>query len=146
MLDLRLFGSRLFAMGVGAGFITFMGMHWMRFVMPFYLHGVMGFSIAQVGLIMVPNAIAMILMGPMAGRLSDRYGWGRFNGAGSMMSASAIFLLAFFVDRSAPLVYLLILGDGIAELRDRQCSIPPTTPLCSAPLIPRRYGVVVGSP
>ena len=142
MLDLRLFGSRLFAMGVGAGFITFMGMHWMRFVMPFYLHGVMGFSIAQVGLIMVPNAIAMILMGPMAGRLSDRYGWGRFNGAGSMMSAGGIFLLAFFVDRSAPLGFLILAmvlqscGTGIFNS-------PNHTSVLST-VDPRRYGVVAG--
>ncbi|MCE2464749.1 MAG: MFS transporter [Dehalococcoidia bacterium] len=142
MLDLRLFGSRLFAMGVSAGFIAFMGMHWMRFVMPFYLHGVMGYSISQVGLIMVPNAIAMILMGPMAGRLSDRYGWGRFNGAGSLMSATGIFLLAFFVDRSAPLGFLILAmvlqssGTGIFNS-------PNHTSVLST-VDPRRYGVVSG--
>ncbi len=142
MLDLRLFGRRLFAMGVSAGFISFMGMHWMRFVMPFYLHGVMGFSIAQVGLIMVPNAIAMILMGPMAGRLSDRYGWGRFNGAGSIMSASGIFLLAFFVDRSAPLG-LIILAMVLQSCGTGIFNSPNHTSVLST-VDPGRYGVVSG--
>ena len=142
MLDLRLFGSRLFAMGVSAGFLMFMGMHWMRFLMPFYLHGVMGYSIAQVGLIMVPNAIAMILMGPMAGRLSDRYGWGRFNGAGSLMSAGGIFLLAFFVDRSAPLG-LLILGMVLQSCGTGIFNSPNHTSVLST-VDSRRYGVVSG--
>ncbi len=142
MLDLRLFGSRLFAMGVSAGFVMFMGMHWMRFLMPFYLHGVLGYTIAQVGLIMVPNAVAMILVGPMAGRLSDRYGWGRFNGAGSLMSVGGIFLLAFLVDRSAP-VGLLIFAMVFQSAGTGIFNSPNHTSVLST-VDPRRYGVVSG--
>ena len=142
MLELRLFKRRLFAMGVAAGFVNFMGMHWMRFLMPFYLHGVVGYSIAQVGLIMVPNAIAMILIGPISGRLSDRYGWGKFNAVGSITASAGLFMLAFFVDRSAPvglLIFAMVLqstGTGIFN--------SPNHASVLSTVEPRRYGVVSG--
>ena len=142
MLDLRLFQDRLFSMGVSAGFFTFMGMHWMRFLMPFYLHGVVGYSIAQVGLIMVPNAIAMIVIGPFSGRLSDRYGWGRFNIAGSTMAAAGLFLLAFFIDRSAPLP-LIIFAMALQASGNGVFNSPNHASVLST-VEAKRFGVVSG--
>jgi len=74
MIDLRLFGHRLFAIGVAVSFISFIGMSSMRFLMPFYLQVVQGYNPQQMGLIMVPAAVTLIVLGPVGGRLSDRYG------------------------------------------------------------------------
>ena len=100
LLDLRLFKLKLFTLGVSAGFIAFLGMSSIRFLMPFYLQAVLGYSPFQIGLIMVPNALCMIIMGPISGFLSDRYGWRKFNVGGLLLSAAGLFLLSRVTETS----------------------------------------------
>ena len=94
MLDVRLFKHRLFAVGVTAGFISFLGSTVIMFLMPFYLQSVRGYTPSQLGLIMVPNAMAMIVMGPLSGHFSDRYGWREFMVGGLIISMAGLFLLS----------------------------------------------------
>ena len=94
MLDMRLFQRRLFSFGVAAGFLNFLGMSSVRFLMPFYLQLVLGYTPARVGLIIVPGAASMIVMAPLSGRLSDRYGWRSFTVGGMLVSAAGLFLLS----------------------------------------------------
>lgn len=94
MLDLRLFTRRVFALGVLAGFVSFLGTSSVRFLMPFYLQGVLGYKPSQIGLIMLPTAITMTIMGPLAGRWSDRFGWRRFNVVGLALSATALYMIS----------------------------------------------------
>ncbi len=61
--------------------------------MPFYLQVVLGFSPAKMGLIIVPNALVMAVIGPLSGRLSDRYGWRRFNVGGLALLATGLVAL-----------------------------------------------------
>ena len=100
MMDLRLFKRRLFSLGMGAGFLSFLGSSSVRFLMPFYLQAVLGYSPARMGMIIVPMALSMSLTGPLGGRLSDRYGWRTFKVAGLMLSATGLFLLATVSERS----------------------------------------------
>ncbi len=94
MLDLRLFRGRLFSLGVAAGFLSFVGSTPVRFLMPFYLQKVLEYSPAQIGLVLVPVSLCMIITGPVSGRLSDRYGWRIFNVGGMILSASGLFILS----------------------------------------------------
>ena len=87
MFDVRLFKSRLFSFSVSASFLSFLGSQSVRFLIPFYLQAVLGFGPRQVGLIIVPAAVAMIITGPIGGRLSDRYGWTKFNVGGLALMA-----------------------------------------------------------
>ena len=75
ILDLRLFKRKLVALGVAAGWISFLGSSAARFLMPFYLQRVLLYSPKEVGLIMIPAAICMVVVGPVSGRLSDKFGW-----------------------------------------------------------------------
>jgi EmrB/QacA subfamily drug resistance transporter len=119
MLDLRLFQRKLLAMGIAAGWLSFLGSSGVRFLMAIYLQSVLGYSPRDAGLITLPMAIAMTFVGPFAGRLSDRYGWQRFNIAGSAAAALALFLLAFTLTGSSPvklIIPLLVLqsvGTGL---------------------------------
>ena len=65
-----------------------------RFLMPFYLQTIVGYTPAQVGLIMVPNALCIIALGPLSGRLSDRFGWRKFTVGGLAISIVGMLLLA----------------------------------------------------
>ena len=94
MLDLRLFRRRVFAFGVLASFMSFLGTTSVRYLMPFYLQGVMGLRPSQVGLVMLPTAVTMTIMGPVAGRLSDRYGWRLFNVAGLTLAAIGLYAIS----------------------------------------------------
>ena len=93
MMDVRLFRSALFSLSVAAFYISFLGMSAVRFLMPFYLQAVLGYSPAQVGLVIVPGAIAIIITGPLAGRLSDRYGWRPFTVGGMAICVAGLLTL-----------------------------------------------------
>jgi EmrB/QacA subfamily drug resistance transporter len=107
MLDLRLFRRRVFALGVLASFLSFLGTSSLRFLMPFYLQGVMGLRPSQVGLAMLPTAVTMTVMGPLAGRLSDRYGWRPFNVAGLTLAAIGLYTISR-VTATSPLTVVIV--------------------------------------
>ena len=75
LLDLRLFQRNVFSLGGSAHFLTFLGSSAALFLTPFYLQQVLGYTPRETGLILVPNAACMALLGPFSGHLSDRYGW-----------------------------------------------------------------------
>ena len=74
--------------------------------MPFYLQGVLGYNPGQVGLIMLPTAVTMTIMGPIAGRLSDRFGYRAFNVAGLLIASAGIFTISRVSD-STPLPVII---------------------------------------
>ena len=94
MLDLRLFKRKLVALGVAAGWISFLGSSAARFMMPFYLQRVLLYSPKEVGLILIPAAVCMVVLGPISGRLSDRFGWRTLTVGGMLLGAAAWLVLA----------------------------------------------------
>ena len=94
MLDMTLFRSRVFSIGIGTNFMSFLGITSARFLLPFYLQAALGYTPALVGFALLPNAASRIVMGPVSGFLSDRYGWRPFNIIGLLLSAGGLFVLA----------------------------------------------------
>ena len=94
MLDMGLFRSKVFAIGISTNFMSFLGITASRFLLPFYLQAALGYTPALVGMVLLPNAVSRIVMGPLSGRLSDRYGWRPFNVTGLLLSAAGLFTLA----------------------------------------------------
>ena len=101
MLDLRLFARKTFSFGMSAAFLTFMGSSSIFFLMPFYLQGVLGFSAKSAGLILMPGAVFMAVMGPISGALSDRFGPRWFTVGGLASSSAGLFLLARLTEDSS---------------------------------------------
>ena len=101
MLELRLFRRRNFAQGTAANFLTFMGSSAVLFMTPFYLQNVLGYRPSAAGLAVVPGALCMALLGPLSGRLSDRFGWRIFTTGGLMSSAAGILILSQLSDDSS---------------------------------------------
>ncbi|PKB78326.1 MAG: hypothetical protein BZY88_19000 [SAR202 cluster bacterium Io17-Chloro-G9] len=109
MLDLRLFGRKLFSLGVAAGWMMFLGSAGSRFLLPFYLQRLLELSPREVGLLMIAPALCIVAMGPISGRLSDRYGWRWLTVAGTALGAAAWFALAANLTESSPVVFIVLM-------------------------------------
>ena len=109
MLDLRLFKRKLVAMGIAAGWLSFLGSSAVRFLIAIYLQSVLGFSPRAAGLITLPMAVTMTFVGPVSGRLSDRFGWQKFNVGGSVIAALSLFLLAFSLTDATPVIVIMLI-------------------------------------
>lgn len=141
MLDVRFFKRKLFALGVSASFINFLGMSSIRFLMPFYLQAVLGYNAGQVGLIIVPGAFTFIVMGPLSGRLSDRFGWRLLNIGGLTVSAIGLFIMSTLrVDSS---VGVAMAGIILQSAGTGMFNAPNSSSILSA-VDRSKYGVVSG--
>ena len=101
MLDLRFFRVRTFSFGIGATFFTFLGMSAVLFLMPFYIQNVLGYSPKVAGLVVVPGALSMAVMGSVSGTLSDRFGWRWFTVGGLAASTVGLLLLTRITETSS---------------------------------------------
>jgi len=74
LVDLHLFRRRLFISSLGASLLSF----WMgashTFVVPFFLQNILEFSPSQIGMLIFPVALTVMVMAPLGGRFSDRVG------------------------------------------------------------------------
>ena len=109
MLELRLFKRKLVAIGASAAWLSFMGMSSSRFMMPFYLQRVLEISPRDVGLLLIPPAVCMVLFGPVSGRLSDRFGWRVLTVSGLACSAMASLAIAFTLAGSTPVIFIVLM-------------------------------------
>lgn len=74
ILDLDLFRNRLFsAANLSLLFIT-ATQSAIGVLLPFYLQNLMGFTPTQMGWIIIANSVVIIMVAPIAGGLSDRFG------------------------------------------------------------------------
>jgi MFS family permease len=141
MMDVRLFKRRLFSVGVAASYLSFVGMNSVRFLMPFYLQAVLGFSPGKVGLIMVPAATMMIVTGPVSGRLSDRFGVRPFTMGGMAVSMSGLLLLSTLTPSSS---YWLAIAGMVVQSFGMGIFSPPNSSSILSAVEQSKYGVISG--
>ena len=109
MLDMRLFKRKLVALGVAAGWFSFLGSSAARFMMPFYLQRVLEFSPWEVGRLLIAPAPCLVLVGPFSGRLSDRFGWRALTVGGLTLSATAWFIMAITLTESSSVLLIVMM-------------------------------------
>jgi len=109
MLDMRLFKRKLVSLGVAAGWFSFLGSSAARFMMPFYLQRVLEFGPRDVGLLLIPPALCLVVVGPLSGLLSDRFGWRGLTVGGLTLSAAAWFIMAITLTEASPVLLIVIL-------------------------------------
>ena len=100
MFNLRFFRDRVFSFGVAAAFLTFLGQSSVLFLMPFYIQNVLGFSPKIAGLVVMPGALFMAIMGSVSGTLSDRFGWRWFTVGGMICSVVGLAILSRITETS----------------------------------------------
>ena len=141
MLDMSLFRNRVFSMAIGARFVSFLGGSSVFFLMPFYLIQVLGYEARIAAFLLVPGAMGMLILGPVSGRLSDRFGTRWPATLGMVSSAAAMFTLSTVGVHSPPwhiVVGMILSGVGMGTF-----SSPNTSAIMGS--LPRdRYGVVSG--
>jgi len=117
IVDLTLFRNRVFSSATWSLFLTFVAVPGYILIMPFYLmHGI-GLTASAAGLLMAVNAMTTIVVGPISGSLSDRFGPVWFSTIGAAATGAAFYLMRGFdletqVTTIVPVLILLGVGVG----------------------------------
>jgi len=99
--------NRVFAFSGMAALINYSATSAIGFFISLYLQYLKGFDARTAGLIMISQPIAMTILSPVAGRLSDRKNPGVIASTGMGMTATGLILLCFF--REATPTYIVVL-------------------------------------
>jgi predicted MFS family arabinose efflux permease len=94
MLDLSLFRSGTYAGANLAMLLVALAMFGVFFFVSLYMQNVLGYSAVQAGAAFLPMTILIILVAPVAGRLSDRYGSRWLMSSGMVLLAVQLFYLS----------------------------------------------------
>ncbi|MCL7466386.1 DHA2 family efflux MFS transporter permease subunit [Phaeovulum sp. NW3] len=72
MLDVRIFGNFAFVSASVVSFILGAGLFGSTYLLPVFVQQIQGMTPTQAGLLLMPSGFAMLVVFPIAGRLSDR--------------------------------------------------------------------------
>ena len=109
VFDVRLIlKNRVLAFSGMAALIHYSATSAVGFFMSLYLQYLKGFDARTAGLIMISQPIAMALLSPMAGKLSDRKNPGVIASAGMGMTGLGLVLLCF-INSSTPIFFIILL-------------------------------------
>ncbi|MBI4928046.1 MAG: MFS transporter, partial [Anaerolineae bacterium] len=109
MVDLSLFGNRLFSANLLMGFLVFIVLS-ASFITPFLLEDVLGYSVQMVGLFMMASPIMIGVAAPVAGLLSDRFGSRVISLVGLLIAALGCFGISTLTADVTPLGIVLRLA------------------------------------
>ena len=139
MLDLSNFKHPNFSFSVSAGFLIFLGNSAVLFLTPFYLQRVLDLTPRESGLVMVPGAICMALLGPLSGRLSDKFGWRIFTLTGLALCGTGLLIMTRLTPSSS---ILLVLPALICHSSGMGIFYSPNVSAVLSTVTRSRYGVV----
>lgn len=106
LLDLRVFGYRMFRVSVALLCLAMSALFGTAILLPIYLQNVRGLGSLQTGLLLLPGGLLMGLAGPLVGRLLDRYGPRVLTVPGALLLVSCLLGLTQ-VGKEAPVPALL---------------------------------------
>ncbi|MGD1004925.1 MAG: MFS transporter [Methanoregulaceae archaeon] len=101
LIDMRLFTIRNFVLGSMAGGIFMLVFNGGEFLLPFFFERVQGISTEIAGLYLAIPAIALMVIGPISGALSDRIGSRILTTSAAVLAAVALYLLSLFSQTSS---------------------------------------------
>ncbi|WP_207947102.1 MDR family MFS transporter [Actinomadura sp. 7K507] len=107
LLDLRVLRHRTYALSLLLMSLGFMAMLGAMILLPIYLQNLRGLSPLETGLLVMPGGLAMGMLGPIVGRLFDRFGARVLIIPGS---AGVVLAMAGFTQISMTMPYWQILG------------------------------------
>jgi EmrB/QacA subfamily drug resistance transporter len=93
IIDMRLFRNRTFVSAVASLLCSMLALFAVGFLFPFYAEELRGFSPERTGLLLTPFPLAMAIVAPAAGALSDRIGSRWLAPLALVITAAALLLL-----------------------------------------------------
>jgi MFS family permease len=126
IVDLRLFTRRAFTAGAVSTSSSNLVMYTLIIGMPLYLGDVRDASTATIGVVLLCQSVAMVVISPVMGALADRIGAGpMLLGGAGLLLANQLALVAVFDDPPFVLlgVSLLVFGVGLGTLSPAMQSI-----------------------
>lgn len=141
MLDLGLFRSRLFKAATASAFLNYLCVFSASFLLPFYLMQGRSFTPSFAGLLITAQPLAMAMVAPISGYLSDRMGSRLLSTSGSVIILITLFALRNLGPESNVLeivVPLFCLGIGSGLF------VSPNTSAIMGSAPPNRQGVASG--
>jgi EmrB/QacA subfamily drug resistance transporter len=140
LVDMSLFASRQFSIGIVAGLLSYSVLFGSLFLIPFYLERTLDRSPAEAGLLLSPVPLALGVMAPLAGVLTDRFGSRLPTVLGMFLSALALLALAALPSSQLGLMLVLLglLGIGLGLFT------PPNNSAIMGSAPPDRLGVAGG--
>ncbi len=142
MLDLKLFEDRLFAYASTANFLNGLARGAVLFILIFFLQGPYGLDPLWAGIMMAPFGAAFMIVGPISGYLSDKYGSRGLSTAGLLVSAVGLLGLATIVSTTSYwfVAFCMILMGGGSGL-----FASPNTNAIMSSVRPEQRGIASGT-
>jgi EmrB/QacA subfamily drug resistance transporter len=115
LLDLKLFRSLSFSMANLSLVLSFITRITAAVLLPFLLQDGLGYSASKTGAVQITIPVAMLIVSPFAGRLSDKIGSRILTTAGFSLIGLSIFLLSLINANSGAIsvvLFLMIMGIG----------------------------------
>jgi MFS family permease len=141
MMDFGLFREKLFTYACAANAINGLARGAVLFVLIFFLQGPYGLDPLWAGIMMAPFGAAFMLVGPVSGHLSDRYGSRGLATAGLLISGIGLLGLATVVS-STPYwllaLYQALMGGGSGLFAS------PNTNAVMSSVVPQKRGTAAG--
>jgi EmrB/QacA subfamily drug resistance transporter len=136
VLEMKLFfENRMFAFSNLAALINYMSIFAVVFLLSLYLQFIKGFDPSVAGLILVVQTVFMVIMSPIAGRLSDKFEPRKIASLG--MGIATIGLLIFALITAETSLYVLVLGLAILGIGIGLFSAPNTHAIMGS--VQKRY-------
>ncbi len=125
VLDLSLFRIRLFTAGNIANLLSGLAFAGLAFIMTLYFQLVRGYDPLHAGIFLIPLDATLILVGPISGSLSDKWGARGLSTLGLIVASVGFFLLSRFdltTSYSQIAAGLVLVGSGIGMFRSPNAS------------------------
>jgi EmrB/QacA subfamily drug resistance transporter len=117
MVEFALFANRTFIGAVSVAFIVTFAMLGMFFFLALYMQNILGYSPLEAGVRFLPTTLLIMVVAPIAGRLSDRFGPRWPIVAGLSLTTIALFMFTQIGDAttySDLLPAFILMGGGVA--------------------------------
>jgi len=134
LLDMRLFKIRLFSAGNVSQLLFSLGFGAVSLIITIYFQVIRGYDALTAGLLFLPLDVAFLCVGPLSGKLSDRYGTRLFTTLGMAVVTIGYLALSFLLNATIPLeqieIVLIVIGVGLGlfsspNISSIMGSVPP---------------------
>lgn len=141
MIDFVAFKNRVLRNAVAASFFVSLGYFSVVFLLIMYLQGVRGLSPLDASVLLIPGYVVGSLLGPVMGRLSDKYGSREISTLGVVFLGVAV--LIYLTLRADSSIYIVLVASAVSGVGSSMF-YPANTAAVMANVRAGSYGSISG--